>query len=133
MMDWQNTLFEYKLGEWKDFRDEISNLSDVEKLNKTAEFFARLGYGSRTIDYYTPESWPTPWELLDMHSHCKSSISLMMHHTLKFLDVDTKLLLINDGCDDYLIPYHEETDSILNFEVPRVAKLSSSKDITIIS
>lgn len=130
--DWFNANYNDKLYSWKEFRDSISDLSVEDKIEKTCVFFSRIGYSKRAIDFYTPSSWPTPWELLDLKTHCLSSISLMMYHTLKFVDVETTLMLIDDGDDEYLVPYHQNTDLVLNYFNGSTEKLSQIECIKIV-
>jgi hypothetical protein len=122
---WFNTSFNEKLQHWKQFRDEVKDDSIEDKLEKTSVFFSRIGYGKRCIDFHTPSSWPTPWELLDYKTHCLSSISLMMYNTLKFVDVELTLMVIDDGQDEYIVPYHEGTDTILNYYNGSTEKLAN--------
>lgn len=105
-MSWNNIPNEERLRLWKNLRESISAQALPEQLDAIAKFFADMPYESRTIDYYSPASWPTPWEILFYGSFCKSSISLLMFHTLSLLHnaAQIELSLINDGDDLYLIP-----------------------------
>lgn len=131
-IEWANSSFETKLIDWKQYREDVNDCSTIEKLSKTAAFFRNTPYSKRTIDYYSPNTWPDAWELINNNIHCLSSISLMMYYTLKFIDVDTILLLINDGREDYLVPYHVETDYLLNFNIGSLTLLNEENDITIL-
>jgi hypothetical protein len=131
-IEWSNSSFECKLLDWSQYREEIKNDSTTDKMVKTARFFSNTPYGKRTIDYYSPETWPDAWTMLNCNVHCLSTTSLMMYYTLKFVGVDTILLLINDGREDYLVPYHEETDYLLNFNVGSIALLKDIEDVTIL-
>lgn len=132
MIDWFHNSFECRLGDWKQFREQIKDYSTEDKLKQTAEFFRNVPYCNRCIDYYTPESWPDPWELINSKVHCLSTISLMMYYTLKFVEVDVNILLINDGRDTYLMPYHEQSDTILNYNFGQIDKLTICEEIKVI-
>lgn len=132
MIDWFNSSFDARLTDWKNFREQIENESIEEKLKQTALFFSNTPYCNRSIDYYTPSTWPDPWELINSKIHCLSSISLMMYYTLKFVNVEVNLLLIDDGRDEYVVPYHSDTDSLLNYDFGIIEKLSDLNDIKIV-
>ena len=93
-IEWSSYSFENKLIEWKNHRDIIKECSVLERLERTAEFFKNTPYKKRTIDYYSPDTWPDAWELMNSDLHCLSSISLMMYYTLKIVDVDVELFVI---------------------------------------
>ena len=102
------------------------------RLIKLAQFFQTVPIASRQLDYYTPESWPTPWELLHYGQSCPSSISLLMVYTLKLIgEDDFKILLIDDSADLYLVPLVNDTH-ILNYILGEVSLLKTiEKDIEI--
>ena len=113
---------------WGEFRDSIKELSFNEKLIKTAQFFQSAPIASRQIDYYTSESWPTPWEILHYGQCCPSSISLLMAYTLKLVGVeDFELLLIDDKTDLYLVPYIQNR-YILNYILGEVSMFKTIED-----
>ena len=82
MSAWNNSTPEERIANWRELREHISDLSEEEQINSIAEFFARVPIGARCIDFYTPDSWPTPWELLYHNLFCASTISLLIYHTL---------------------------------------------------
>lgn len=131
-IEWSSSSFETKLIDWKQHREYIIDLQVHEKLKHTALFFKNTPYGKRTIDYYSPDSWPDAWELMNTNSHCLSSISLMMYYTLKFVNVDVILLLINDGREVYLVPCVEDLNVILNYNFGSVSFLEDIDNITIL-
>jgi hypothetical protein len=81
--------------------------------------------GSRSLDYYIPNTWPSPWEILFRGTFCHSSISLLIYYTLVMIDqdFDVELLLIDDGDDRYLLPLIDKK-YILNYELGSVSTLS---------
>jgi hypothetical protein len=127
-MSWNNTPDHERLAMWKKLRKDIDGLPLNEKLETVAKFFSVMPFGSRTLDYYTPENWPTPWEII-FHGHlCKSSISLLIFHTFSLLHTNDvlELMLIDDGDDEYLLPVISNT-FVLNYELGKVNNL---QDIT---
>ena len=111
-----NTLTDIEvLASWKKLRTSIKDLSCKEKLQAIAEFSAPIPYGSRTVDYFTPSSWPGPWEILAVRSFCTSSISLLIFYTFVMVDdTDIRLELIDDGQEVYLVPVVDD-QFVLNF------------------
>lgn len=89
-----------------------------------------MPYGSRSLDYYTPDEWPTPWEILFYGSFCTSSISLLMYYTLIMVnpDIDIELELVEDNDGLYLLPIIEN-QFVLNYELSKVSKHSEIKDL----
>lgn len=94
------------LFNWKQLRKEVKEEPKLEcRLDKIAKYFDEMQNHTRSIDFYTPNSWPTPWEILYSGEFCKSSISLLMYHTLMLAcDKDVDMWLIDDGNDRYLVP-----------------------------
>lgn len=114
--------------EWGEFRSNIVNDELDKKLDLIADYFKDVPMAARQLDYYTPESWPSPWEILHNGQMCASSVSLLMAYTL-FLSghTDFKLLLIDDNTDYYLVPY-VRNQYILNYYLGEVVDLDSIRN-----
>jgi hypothetical protein len=114
-----------RLSLWKKLREDIEELLFYEQLQKIALFFSTAPFGSRTIDYYSPSDWPTPWEILFYGDFCASSISLLIFYTLFLLpgNKNIELILVNDNKDVYLLPLVEEY-FVLNYELGKVNRIS---------
>lgn len=134
MIIWHSLTNEEKLFIWRNLRNNIEN-KDIEfQLEQIAEFFFSVPFGSRSIDYYSPRNWPTPWEILFYGEFCKSSISLLIFYTLTLVNKDAKivLLLIDDKDDVYLLPFIDNK-FVLNFELGQISSYSEvQKDFRII-
>ena len=124
MSNWNNSSAEERIILWREFREEIAPLPEQEQLNRIAEFFADFPFGSRCLDYYTPDSWPTPWEILYHKLFCQNSISLLIFHTLNVtLGNDrTEIILIEDDRDRYLVPVLDNK-YIFNFELGQISTI----------
>ncbi len=124
-MNWNNIPNGERLRLWRKLRTDIENVEFDLQLHEIAQFCAKMPIGHRTIDYYTPEDWPTPWEILFHGAFCASSISLLIFHTLCLLP-DTghtyELFLIEDT-DVYLVPIIDN-QFIMNYELGTVNKYS---------
>lgn len=106
MIHWNNLSSEERTDLWRQTREDLTTKNYMDRLTELSIFFAHVPYGTRTLDYYTPESWLTPWEILHHGLFCRSSISLVMYHTLTIIDPDItiELCLIDDKEDMYLAP-----------------------------
>ena len=132
MSDWNNSSAEERIEKWREFRESLDGLPEEELLNNVAQFFAGVPLGARCIDYYTPESWPTPWELLYHQLYCASSISLLIYHTLCIaLGRDrVQIVLADTGTDLLLLPIVDKK-YIFNYELGKVNN-TSDHSLTII-
>jgi len=128
-MFWGSLPTEERLRLWKKLRTDINLLPKEERLNEVAKFCSTIPFGSRSIDYYTPENWPTPWEILSHDLFCTSSISLLIFYTLTMLDdpESVELHLVNDTDGQYLLPIIDNK-FILNYEIGKVSTYSELND-----
>lgn len=128
MSEWNNSSAEERIEKWREFRESLNDLDNEELLNSVAQFFATVPLGARCIDYYTPESWPTPWEILYHKLYCASSISLLIYHTLCIaLGTDRVQIVLGDtGTDCLLLPIVDKKH-IFNFELGKVNKIKDQQ------
>lgn len=125
MKQWNNLTEKERIFRWGEFRDSLKPLSENDRLIKLAQFFQSVPIASRQIDYYTSESWPTPWEILHYGQCCPSSISLLMAYTLHLIgEEDFKILLVDDSTDLYLVPLVNDTH-ILNYILGEVSRFKT--------
>lgn len=127
-MSWNNIPNNERLHLWKKLREDISVLPIDHQMTMVAKFFADMPFGSRTIDYYTPADWPTPWEILFYGTFCTSSISILMFYTFELLHTDHQinLYLVEDN-DVYLLPVIDNK-FVLNYELGTVNNYSNIED-----
>jgi hypothetical protein len=120
-MMWNTIPNEERLHLWKKLRDDIQELQLKDQLNEIAKFCSKMPYGARTLDYYDPSDWLTPWEILFHGSFCTSSISLLMFYTLVLLKNPPKveLYLVEDDDGVYLLPIIND-QFVLNYELGAV-------------
>jgi len=128
-MIWTSIPNDERLRLWKNLRKDIQELDLEQKLAKVAEFCSRMPIGSRSLDYYSPADWPTPWEILYHGSFCTSSISLLIFYTLTLVsdELDVQLELIEDSSGVYLIPVIED-HFVLNYELGKISIYSEICD-----
>jgi hypothetical protein len=118
-MIWNTIPNDQRLSLWKNLRNNISNLTVETQIIEIAKFYAGMPYGARTIDYYTPDSWPTPWEILFYGEFCTSSISLLIYYTATLSKIPAELHLVEDHDGIYLLPVLC-SQYILNYELGMV-------------
>ncbi len=128
-MIWNTIPNEERLRLWKNLRESIAEKSTEGQLTDVAKFCSTIPFGSRSVDYYTPADWPTPWEILFYGSFCTSSISLLIYYTLVLLPttIDIEILLVEDDEDVYLLPFIDN-QFILNYELGQVSKYPEIQD-----
>lgn len=128
-MLWNTIPNEERLRLWKSLRTGLVGKTHLEQLEEVAKFCSQIPFGTRTIDYYTPASWPTPWEILVHGLFCTSSISLFMAYTIELVSPELKveLYLVEDDEDIYMLPVIED-HFVLNYELGKVNTLSELAD-----
>ncbi len=133
-MIWNLIPNEERLHLWKNLREEMKDLLLEEQLKEVSNFCKSMPIGSRTMDYYTPENWPTPWEILFYGTFCTSSISLIMFYTLDLLEGEKilELLLVEDDEGVYLLPIIDN-QFVLNYHLGQVSTYSKiSKEFKVL-
>lgn len=104
---------------WRDFRQQIDQrqLDCNETLKEVAAFWASVPRGARSLDYYTPEDWPDPWEILSYDLFCDNTVSLLMYYTLTLLTDfrnEVGICLVDDVVGEYIAPIVDKK-YLLNF------------------
>jgi hypothetical protein len=114
-------------------RNEIRDLTPDKQLKKISEFCATMPVGRRTVDYYSPADWATPWEILFHGEFCKSSISLLIFYTIMLVNKDQniELWLVKGNDSDYLLPV-VDNQYILNYEAGKINNYSDICDYFIV-
>lgn len=127
-MNWNNLLGEERLGLWKNIRESLAEKSLDQALSAVVDFFKLFPYATRAIDYYSPQDWPTPWEILYYGLFCTSSISLLMYYTLVLggVQAELELLLVEDKNSVFMILLVDK-NLVLNYEIGMISMYSSIK------
>lgn len=122
-MIWSSISSSERLYLWKKLREDINESPLEIQLSEIAKFCSSMPYERRTIDYYSPQDWPTPWEILFHGSFCTSSISLLMFYTIVLLDplASIELFLVEDDDGVFLLPVIQN-QFVLNYELGKVSK-----------
>lgn len=132
MSHWNTLSSDEIIAEWKDFREQLSSDTVIEEM---AIYFFDVPHGPRCVDYYSPVTWLSPWEILYHKAFCRSNTALLMYYTLvfaEFPDHEVELVLINDFMDTYLALLINN-QYILNYELGKVSLFAEvEQDINII-
>ena len=131
-MNWGAIQNEERLYLWKKLRTDIKGLQLDEQLSLVAKFCETIPYGARSLDYYNPAEWPTPWEIFFHNAFCKNSVSLIIFHTLSMANIhDIELWVVKDNQGDYLLPI-VNNQFILNYEPGEVSNYPDICDYFIV-
>lgn len=132
-MVWDSLSHEDRICIWKKLRAELLNKPLQIRLEKIAEFCKTMPRGRRTLDYYDPKSWPTPWEIIFHAEFCISSVSLVIFHTLSLTGQTDgiELWVVKDNTGDYLLPVIDN-QFILNYDLGKVSIFSDVCDYFIV-
>lgn len=134
-MDWNTLTDRERLAKWKQFREDLSYLdTDEERLQAIATFFADVPLSKRTIDYYSPHLFPSPWDILHDGEFCESAVSLLMYHTIeRTCEQDVKLWLIDDAESIFIVPAINDQE-IMNYYAGEISTVQTLKpNINIVS
>jgi hypothetical protein len=82
-----------RLRDWYEFRQDLGNKSLTEALTATAKLWGTAPFVNYSLDPGKPQTWPSPWELLDDNYYCDISLALGMFYTLALSDHSTDLKL----------------------------------------
>jgi hypothetical protein len=120
-MHWNSIPNDERLRLWKKLRADISDLSLQQQLSEIAKFCSKMPIGARTIDYYSPDTWPSPWDILFHGSFCPSSVSLLIFYTMTLINnqILAELYMVEDDTGIFLLPVFDN-QYVLNFELGAV-------------
>lgn len=131
---WNTVHGEDRLILWKKLRADLKDMPLEKQLQEVAKFCAGIPFGARSLDYYSPADWPTPWEILYHGSFCTSSISLLIYYTLAMVPISAKLdlYLVEDDAGVYLLPVIDD-HFVLNRELGQVSTYQDAcADVTLL-
>lgn len=136
MKQWNTLSGKELILDWRTFRENLDNsaLSKEKVIDMVVEYWSNAPRSSRTIDYYTPSSWPSPWEILHYKLFCNNSISLMIYYTLESLngfDVDVTLNLIDTDDDQYIVVFCDDK-YMLNFNYFEKIDITNFKQFKVV-
>lgn len=69
---------------WYELRQQLEK--DLNPLETVAKFFESLPKVKIYTDPYDPDTWPTPWELIDENEYCPFNIILGICYTIQLTE-----------------------------------------------
>jgi len=120
-----------RLKVWRDLRH--TNFSSAEELIKQ---FQNIKILPRYLDYYTPSSWPNPFEIVSEGYFCKSGVTIILTATLInkgfITDEELEFLVISNNIDgtDGLVLAHK--DKVYNFFADEVVTKQFALDNSVV-
>lgn len=115
-----------KILAWRELRTN-SVLNSVEAtIASVNSWWTYSPWVKKTIDPYKPETWPTPWDMINRGEFCRSAIALGQAYTLWMCAPDTKveLWLVNNFSekDVHLVAVIDEK-TVLNYTLGQVMNI----------
>jgi hypothetical protein len=116
-----------RLKIWRDLRNDTSH-----SLDSIIESFSQIKVCPRFIDYYTPKSWPTPFEIVSEGYLCHSGITLVLLSTLLhkgfILKGEIDLCVISNNINGETGLVGIQNNKVYNFDRNKVVDLDYVKD-----
>lgn len=87
---------------WREFRENIKHLPEDQQLNEVAALGGTVPTVKYVIDPYKPDTWPTPWELVNKGDFDEASIAYFLEQTLLLLgwnESRLNIVIANDKTD----------------------------------
>lgn len=84
---------------WREFREGIKTFSEEKQLDEVASLGGLVPTVNYVIDPYKPDTWPTPWELVNKGDFDEASIAYFLEQTLILLGWDEarlNIIIAND-------------------------------------
>jgi len=105
-----------KILAWRELRKSFQSPEDINSsLNTIANWWTYAPWVRKTIDPYKPESWPTPWDMINKGHFCRSAIALGQAYTIWsiFPDLKCEIWLINNRSEQDVHLITVVNDSIM--------------------
>tara|TARA_B100001057_G_scaffold498694_1_gene606599 strand:+ start:3181 stop:3612 length:432 start_codon:yes stop_codon:yes gene_type:complete len=126
-MFYRNQSANDRLTIWRELRQtKFSNIEDLVAEYKSIKLV------SRYLDYYTPKSWPDPFEIVNQGYFCQSGVTLIMVSHLIYADfissdvLEFPVISNNINGNDGLV--FLDKDKVYNFEIGKISDWDFVKD-----
>lgn len=83
------------LRTWREFRESLTDLSDIEKLEAINKFWMLHPFIARSIDPDDPSLWLTAWDMVYYDQVCEYSRAILIHQTA--------LMVLSNISESYMI------------------------------
>jgi hypothetical protein len=72
-----------RLSLWKALRSSLATMPEEEQLDAVAKFWAQAPLHKFAYDVEKPETWPSPWEMINDGEWCARSVGIGIEFTLR--------------------------------------------------
>lgn len=118
-----------RIGEWRDFRKNIKNLSEEEQINQVVNYWSKMPIVNFVLNYNEYEKWPTAWELITDGYFDTVSIAYLMMETLIICGWDKNRFRLEyikpDENSEYLMVLIIDDKFILNYSYNEVYNIEN--------
>lgn len=129
-----------KLREWKDFRDNISKIDNIEQqLIETQHYWDMHPQVFRSIDLDQPQDWLSPWDMVFNDICCPLSKPYLMEQTLILTNLEHftpemfRLMYIeNKSIPDAFMVLVYDNKYVLNYEHGQLINFDIINDTCVI-
>lgn len=115
-----------KILAWRELRNTALQNSVEATIASVNSWWTYSPWVKKTIDPYKPETWPTPWDMINRGEFCRSAIALGQAYTLWMCAPNTKveLWLVNNFSekDVHLVAVIDEK-TVLNYTLGQVMSI----------
>lgn len=122
---WYKTTTE-KILAWRKFRQQSVDKTVKELVSLVNTWWTFSPWVNKSIDPYTPSSWPTPWQLLEKGEFCRSAIALGQAYTMWLIapDNEIELWLVNNFSEQEVhLVVVINSNTVLNYTLGQVVSL----------
>jgi hypothetical protein len=100
--------------------------------SKILEHFGEIKPRSRYIDYWTPKSWPKPFEILEHGYFCTTGISILLYQLLGHLDYlnpyETEWKVISNSMNGFDGAVFVHNENMYNLDTSKPVPIDIAKD-----
>jgi len=122
---WYGTTTE-KILAWRELRTKLKDKATNEIIEEVDQWWTFTPWVRKTIDPYRPDTWPTPWDMINRGEFCRSAIALGQAYTLWMCSpqLNIELWLVNNFSekDVHLVVVIDE-NTVLNYTLGHVLTL----------
>ena len=116
-----------RLRVWRDLRNDQS-----QTLESILKEFSQIKVCPRYIDYYTPKSWPTPFEIVSEGYFCQSGITIVLLSTLLhkgfIIEGEIDLCVISNNTNGNTGLVGIQNNNVYNFEKDKIVDIEYLKE-----
>jgi hypothetical protein len=123
--------YESRLKAWHDLKEEVKDLSLLEKSIKIDSFWQKAPVVNHYLHTFDIANWPNPWELLVENQYCSVARALGICYTFYMIGIkDFELVEAKDNMGNELPLVLVEKKYVLNYW-PNTVTTNNISDFTL--